>query len=69
MKPSTRNQFTGTVCSITRGEAVAVVNANRDGGQEITSSITSEAADDSDSQKAARSPVLVKSTEVAPAID
>jgi molybdopterin-binding protein len=46
MKLSTRNQLPGTVTSVTSGEAMAVVEIKLDGGREITSSITREAAED-----------------------
>ncbi|MCW2848732.1 MAG: putative molybdenum-pterin-binding protein [Marmoricola sp.] len=48
MKLSTRNQLAGTVTSITRGEAMAVVKVELAGGQLITSSVTSEAVTDLD---------------------
>jgi len=41
MKLSTRNQLPGTVVSVTKGEAMAVVKVKLDsGGAVITSSIT-----------------------------
>ena len=68
MKLSTRNQLVGTVTAITTGEAMAVVKVKLDGGPEITSSITKEAAD---LGLAVGSPVtaLIKSTEVALAVE
>jgi len=47
MKLSTRNQLPGTVVSVAKGEAMAVVKVRLDGGDQIlTSSITRDAADD-----------------------
>jgi len=65
MKLSTRNQLPGTVVSVTRGEAMAVVKVRLDGGQVITSSITSDAADDLGLTEGSSVVALVKSTEVA----
>ncbi|KIA59928.1 MULTISPECIES: TOBE domain-containing protein [Nocardia] len=64
MRLSTRNQLDGTVISITRGEAMAVVRVRLAGGDEITSSITRDAVDDLALTDGARVKVLVKSTEV-----
>ncbi len=69
MKLSTRNQLTGTVVSVVRGEAMAVVKVQLDGGQLITSSITSEAASDLELAEGIPVTVLIKSTEVALAVD
>jgi molybdate transport system regulatory protein len=69
MKLSTRNQLTGTVVSVVRGEAMAVVKVQLDGGQLITSSITSEAASDLELAEGTPVTVLIKSTEVALAVD
>jgi molybdopterin-binding protein len=68
MRASTRNQLTGTVSSVTKGEAMAVVKVQLDGGQEITSSITAEAAEDLGLAEGSKVTVLVKSTDVALAI-
>ena len=65
MKLSTRNQLPGTVTSVTSGEAMAVVKIKLDGGPEITSSITREAAEDLGLAEGSRVIALVKSTEVA----
>jgi molybdopterin-binding protein len=69
VKLSTRNQFPGTVTSIVSGDAMAVVKISLAGGQVITSSITKEAA--VDLGLAVGSPVtaLIKSTEVALAVE
>lgn len=70
MRLSTRNQLAGTVTSIQQGEAMAVVKVALDGGgQVITSSITREAVADLDLAEGSPVIVLVKSTEVTPAVD
>ena len=46
MRPSTRNQFPGTVASFQVGEATAVVKVALAGGRSVTASITREATDD-----------------------
>jgi molybdate transport system regulatory protein len=67
---STRNQLAGTVTSITTGEAMAVVKVALDGGgQSVTSSITREAAEDLGLVEGSKVVVLVKSTEVALAVE
>ncbi|MFC9436969.1 molybdopterin-binding protein [Nocardia sp. NPDC057030] len=65
MRLSTRNQMDGTVISVTRGEAMAVVRVRLAGGDEITSSITRDAVDDLGLADGVRVKVLIKSTEVA----
>ncbi len=65
MRLSTRNQLPGTVISVTKGEAMAVVKVRLDGGQELTSSITKDAADDLELAEGSAVTVLIKSTEVA----
>ena len=69
MKLSTRNQLAGTVTSVTTGEAMAVVKIRLDGGPEITSSITKEAAEDLGLAKGSKVTALIKSTEVALAVE
>ncbi|WP_280243396.1 TOBE domain-containing protein [Nocardia abscessus] len=69
MRLSTRNQLDGTVVSVTRGEAMAVVRVRLTGGDEITSSITRDAADDLQLADGSRVTVLIKSTEVALGVD
>jgi molybdate transport system regulatory protein len=61
VKLLTRNQLAGTVT----GEAMAVVKVKLDGGPEITSSITREAADDLGLAEGSKVVALIKSTEVA----
>jgi molybdopterin-binding protein len=69
MKLSTRNQLAGTVTSIVQGEAMAVVKVELAGGQTITSSITREAVEDLGLAEGSAVTVLVKSTEVALAVE
>lgn len=64
MRLSTRNQLAGTIASIQRGEAMAIVHVTLAGGEQITSSITRDAADDLDLQPGQAVTVLIKSTEV-----
>ena len=66
MKLSTRNQLPGTVVSVTKGEAMAVVKVRLDGGDQVlTPSITRDAADDLELQEGSAVTVLIKSIEVA----
>ncbi len=69
MKLSTRNQLAGTVTSVVTGEAMAVVKVELAGGQTITSSITREAVEDLGLAAGSAVIVLVKSTEVALAVE
>lgn len=69
MKLSTRNQLAGTVVAITTGEAMAVVKVEVAGGVVITSSITKEAAEDLGLEVGSQVVALVKSTEVALAVE
>jgi molybdate transport system regulatory protein len=69
MRLSTRNQLVGTVTAVTTGEAMAVVKVQLEGGPEITSSITKEAADDLGLAVGSKVTALIKSTEVALAVD
>lgn len=69
MRLSTRNQLHGTVVSVTRGEAMAVVRVRLTGGGEITSSITRDAADDLQLADGSPVTVLIKSTEVTLGVD
>ena len=69
MKLSPRNQLAGTVTSVTTGEAMAVVKIRLDGGPEITSSITKEAAEDLGLAEGSKVTALIKSTEVALAVE
>ena len=69
MRLSTRNQLAGTVTAVTTGEAMAVVKVQLDGGPEITSSITKEAADDLGLAVGSKVTALIKSTDVALAVE
>jgi molybdate transport system regulatory protein len=69
MKFSTRNQLPGTVVSVTRGEAMAVVRIQLDQGGTLTSSITRDAADDLELAEGSKVTALVKATEVSLAVD
>ncbi|MFG3621180.1 molybdopterin-binding protein [Nocardia arthritidis] len=64
MQLSTRNQLDGTVISITRGEAMAVVRVRLTGGDEITSAITRDAVGDLELAEGSAVKVLIKATEV-----
>lgn len=46
MKLSARNQLTGTVVSVTRGPVTALVKVDVGGGQHVSATLTTEAADD-----------------------
>jgi molybdopterin-binding protein len=46
MKLSARNQLTGTVASVTRGPVSALVKIDVGGGQHVSATLTTEAADD-----------------------
>jgi molybdopterin-binding protein len=65
VKLSTRNQLAGTVTAVVTGEAMAVVKVQLDGGSEITSSITKQAADDLGLTDGSKVIALIKSTDVA----
>jgi molybdate transport system regulatory protein len=67
MKFSTRNQLPGTVVSVTLGEAMAVVRIQL--GPVLTSSITRDAAEDLALTEGSAVVALVKSTEVALAVE
>jgi molybdopterin-binding protein len=46
MKLSARNQLTGTVVSVTRGPVSALVKVDLGGGQHVSATLTTEAADE-----------------------
>lgn len=65
MRLSTRNQLTGTITEVGIGSVMAVVKVRLDGGeQEITSSVTKDAAQDLGLQIGQPATVFIKSTEV-----
>lgn len=64
MRLSARNQLGGTVASVEVGSVMTVVKVDIGGGQQITSSITKDAAEDLNLTAGARVTVVIKSTEV-----
>jgi molybdopterin-binding protein len=46
MRLSARNQLKGTVASVTRGPVTALVKVDIGGGQHISATLTTEAADE-----------------------
>ena len=70
MRLSTRNQFPGTVVSITKGEAMAVVKVADDGTDlVVTAAVTRDAVEDLGLEVGSATYALVKSTEVQLAVD
>lgn len=69
MRLSTRNQLPGTVSSVEPGAVMSVVKVTLDGGQQVVSSITRDAAEDLGLVAGKPVTVLVKSTEVMLAVD
>jgi len=69
VKLSTRNQLPGTVAAVQIGDAMAVVKVVLDGGQQVTASITRDAAEDLGLAVGVPVTVLVKSTEVMLAVE
>jgi molybdopterin-binding protein len=67
MRVSARNQLSGTVRSITRGEAIANVELDV-GGQRIVASITVEAVDELGLSQGSEVTALVKASDVLLAI-
>ncbi|PRH75960.1 adenylate kinase [Streptomyces solincola] len=65
MTLSIRNQISGTVSSITAGEAMSAVSVRLVGGQDITAAITTDAVKDLGLAEGSSVKALVKSTEVA----
>jgi molybdate transport system regulatory protein len=61
---SARNQLNGTVASVDIGSVMTIVKVDIGGGQQITSSITKDAADDLGLSAGDRVTVVIKSTEV-----
>jgi len=61
---STRNQLTGTVSSIDVGTVMTIVKVDLDGGQQVTASITKDAAEDLGLRVGTQVTALVKATEV-----
>jgi molybdopterin-binding protein len=68
MKISARNQLTGTVQSITRGEAIANVALDV-AGQRLVASITVEAVEDLGLSEGSRVTAVIKASDVMVATD
>lgn len=64
MRLSTRNQLTGTIDSVQPGSVMTTAKVRLADGQQITSSITREAAEDLALSSGQPVTVLIKSTEV-----
>ena len=64
MKISARNQFAGTLVSVTPGAVNATIKIDIGGGHVVTSSITNEAAEDLALAEGDRVTVIVKATDV-----
>ena len=70
MRLSTRNQLPGTITEVTLGSVMATVKVRLNAGEQIiTASITKEAAEELGLAEGTATTVLVKSTEVALAVD
>lgn len=70
MRLSTRNQLIGEIVSMTKGEAMTVAKVRLEGGEQtLTSAITLDAAQDLDLKVGSRVTLLIKSTDVALAVD
>lgn len=70
MRLSTRNQLTGTVVHISKGEAMATLKVRLNGTEQVlTSAITVDAANDLGLAEGQTVTLLIKATDVAIAID
>jgi molybdopterin-binding protein len=67
MRISARNQLTGTVSSITRGEAIANVVLDV-GGQRVVASVTVEAVEELGLREGVEVTALVKASDVLLAV-
>jgi molybdopterin-binding protein len=67
MKLSARNRLSGTVVSITRGEAIANVALDV-GGQRIVASITAEAVDELGLREGVSATAVIKASDVMIAV-
>ncbi|MFJ9687798.1 molybdopterin-binding protein [Streptomyces bacillaris] len=65
MTLSIRNQISGTVTSLTAGEAMSAVRVRLTGGQDVTAAITTESVNDLGLTEGSEVRTLVKSTEVS----
>jgi molybdate transport system regulatory protein len=68
MKLSARNQLSGTVAAVNHGEVMSTVKVDLPGGQQITSAITKESAQDLGLKPGDSVVVVIKSTEVMLAV-
>jgi molybdopterin-binding protein len=64
MRLSARNQLTGIVAAMEVGAVMTVVKVDLDGGQQVTASITKDAAEDLGLSVGDRVTAIFKSTEV-----
>jgi molybdopterin-binding protein len=69
MRLSARNQLAGTVAAVEVGAVMTVVKVDLGGGQQVTSSVTREAADELGLAVGSPVTVVIKSTEVMLAVD
>ena len=65
MTLSMRNQFPGTVTSVTAGEVMASVKVRLAGGQDITAAITADAVKELGLHAGTSVVALIKSTEIS----
>lgn len=64
MKTTARNQFLGRIASVNAGPSTTTVRVALDGGQQVTASLTTEAAKELQLKKGQEALALVKSSEV-----
>jgi molybdate transport system regulatory protein len=64
MKTTARNQFLGRIAAVNTGPATTTVRIALDGGQDITASLTTEAAQELKVKPGQEALALVKSSEV-----
>jgi molybdate transport system regulatory protein len=64
MKTTARNQFFGRISGVTAGPSTTTVRVALDGGQQVTASLTTEAAQELKVKKGQEALALVKSSEV-----
>ncbi len=64
MKVSARNQFSGTITSVSPGAVNATIKVDIGGGNVVTSSITNEAVTDLHLAKGDKVTVLIKASDV-----
>ncbi|NTU70670.1 MAG: TOBE domain-containing protein [Coriobacteriia bacterium] len=64
MRLSVRNQLKGTIVSVTRGPITALVKVELGGGQYVTATLTTEAADDLELTEGAEVTAMFKASAV-----